>query len=334
MIFDGYLKMYGKDLEENGEQENETFPAGLQKGESLTLKQLDPRQNFTKPPARYTESTLVKELDRLGIGRPSTYAQIITTVMKRKYVEKRENKLNATELGETVNKILIRQFPDIFNVKFTAEMEDELDKIASGDYKYEVVMNDFYGPFTSAMENANKEKDRIKSDLQETIGEKCEQCGSEMVIRWGRNGCFMACSGYLECKNTRLLEEQEEPQQSDIKCDKCGNPMLIKIGRYGKFLACSDYPKCKNTRPIPLGIKCPNSDCGGDIIERRSRRGKVFYGCSNYPKCDFVSWNKPANKACSACGNNYLLEKYTKAKGNFLQCPDCKNIISLEESTV
>ena len=330
MVFDGYLKVYGRDLEENGNEENVAIPAGLEKGQPLDLKKIDPKQNFTKPPARYNESTLVKELDRLNIGRPSTYAQIITTVMKRKYVQKTQNKLFATELGETVNTILIKQFPDIFNVKFTAEMEDELDKIASGDYKYEVVMNDFYQPFTAAMENANKAQEQIKSDLQETTGEKCDLCGKVMVIRWGRNGRFMACSGYPECKNTKPLEDQPEPQMSDEKCEKCGHPMVIKVGRFGKFLACSHYPECKNTKPIPLGIKCPKADCGGDVIERRSKRGKTFYGCSNYPKCDFVSWNRPANKKCDTCGNNYLLEKYSKAKGNFLECPECKNIISLE----
>ena len=333
MKFEGYLKMYGRDLEENGDQEDIRIPVGLAKGENLELLKIDPKQNFTKPLARYTESTLVKELDRLSIGRPSTYAQIITTVIKRKYVEKKQNKLHATELGETVNGILIKQFPDIFNVKFTANMEDELDKIASGDYKYEKVMNDFYTPFTAAMEKANKEKDKIKSDLQESTGEKCDVCGREMVIRWGRNGRFMACSGYPDCKNTRPIDGPVEPQQSDEKCEKCGSPMVIKVGRFGKFLACSDYPTCKSTKPISLGIKCPKSDCNGDVFERRSRRGKIFYGCSNYPKCDFVSWNKPVNKKCDACGNNYLLEKYSKAKGNFLECPECKNNISLQDES-
>jgi DNA topoisomerase-1 len=157
-----------------------------------------------------------------------------------------------------------------------------------------------------------------------------------MVVRWGRNGRFIACSGYPECKNTKPLEEDSQPQESNELCSKCGQPMVYKVGRFGRFLACSDYPKCKNTKAIPLGIKCPRAACGGDIIERRSRRGKVFYGCSNYPKCDFVSWNKPVNLSCAECGSNYLLEKYTKAKGNFLQCAECKNITtrSKEESSV
>jgi DNA topoisomerase-1 len=329
LVFDGYLKLYGQSLE-NGEDSNDDeqalVPAGLEKNENLDLQKVDPKQNFTKPPARYTESTLVKELDKLGIGRPSTYAQIITTIIKRTYVEKKENKLGSTELGETVNTILIDHFPNIFNVKFTADMEGELDCIASKDCDYEKVMNDFYKPFKEAMESVNSKQEAIKSDLQEEAGMTCDVCGKQMVIRWGRNGRFIACSGYPDCKNTKPLEEEELPQTSDEMCSKCGKPMVYKVGRYGRFLACSNYPTCKNTKPIPLGIKCPRKDCGGDVIERRSRRGKTFYGCSNYPNCDFVNWNKPVNNSCPECGNNYLVEKYTKAKGNFLQCPECKMI--------
>ncbi len=334
LVFDGYLKVYGHQLEnseENGENGQEVIPAGLKSNETLDLKEVDPKQNFTKPAARYTESTLVKELDKQGIGRPSTYAQIITTILKRKYVEKKENKLWATDLGETVNKILIKNFPNIFDVKFTAEMENELDSIASGDRGYEKVMNDFYQPFKLAMNSVNSKREEIKSDLQEEAGVTCDLCGKSMVIRWGRNGRFIACSGYPECKNTKPLAEDNVPETSDEICNKCGNPMVYKIGRYGRFLACSDYPNCKNTKPIPLGIKCPRSECDGDVIERKSRKGKTFYGCSRYPKCDFVSWNKPVNTACPECGNNYLEEKYTKAKGNFLQCAECKNIVDISK---
>jgi DNA topoisomerase-1 len=329
LVFDGYLKLYGLSLENgenNGEEESALIPPGLEKDETLELQNIDPKQNFTKPQARYTESTLVKELDKLGIGRPSTYAQIISTIIKRTYVEKKENKLGSTELGETVNTILIEHFPNIFNVKFTAEMEGELDCIASKDCDYEKVMEDFYQPFKKAMESVNSKREEIKSDLQEEAGMTCDVCGKAMVIRWGRNGRFIACSGYPDCKNTKPLEEEALPQTSDEMCSKCGKPMVYKVGRYGRFLACSDYPTCKNTKPIPLGVKCPRKECGGDVIERRSRRGKTFYGCSNYPNCDFVNWNKPVNKSCSECGNNYLVEKYSKAKGNFLQCPECKMI--------
>ena len=271
-------------------------------------------------------------MDKQGIGRPSTYAQIITTIIRRKYVEKNENKLFATELGETINSILIKHFPKIFNVKFTAEMETELDKIATNDDEYESVLNDFYTPFKNAMDNFNSQKDKIKSDLVEKTEEVCEKCGKTMIVRWGRNGKFLACNGYPECKNTKPIEE-DALEIIDEKCEKCGNPMVLKTGRFGRFLACSNYPECKNTKPVPLGVKCPKDDCKGDVIQRKTKKGRTFYGCSNYPKCDFVSWNKPVNENCSNCSNNYLLEKYSKAKGNFLECPECKTIKTLDKTS-
>ena len=335
LVFEGYLKVYGESLEkENGdENDSEIIPAGLKKNESLLLKDLESKQNFTKPPARYMESSLVKELDRLGIGRPSTYAQIIYTILARRYVEKKENKLWATELGETVNKILINNFPDIFNVSFTAEMEDELDKVAAHKLKYEEVMHNFYQPFSASMAKMHTQHEQIKSELQEETGTVCDLCGKPMIIRWGRNGRFMACSGYPECKNTRPVNEEEGPRVSGEVCEKCGNPMVYKVGRFGRFLACSDYPACKNTRAIPLGVKCPKPGCTGDVIQRRSKRGKTFYGCSSYPNCDFVSWDKPVNRACPSCGHAYVVEKYNKAKGNFLLCPECKTSSTVTEST-
>ena len=226
--FEGFLKVYGENLQENaenGENGNTKIPSGLNENDKLNLLKIDPQQNFTKPPARFSESTLVKELDKQGIGRPSTYAQIITTVISRKYVEKNENKLFATELGETVNSILVKHFPKIFNVKFTAEMEMELDKIATHDDEYESVLNDFYSPFKVAMDNFNSQKDKIKSDLVETTEEQCEKCGKTMIARWGRNGKFLACSGYPECKNTKPIEE-DAIEIVDEKCEKCGNPWL------------------------------------------------------------------------------------------------------------
>lgn len=329
--FDGFLKLYNdtNGNGENGSDENAQIPPGLEKDDNLKLLNIEPKQNFTKPPARFTESTLVKELDKLGIGRPSTYAQIITTILNRKYVEKIEKKLHATDLGETVNKILITNFPDIFNVKFTAEMEQELDKVAENEFKYEDIMRNFYTPFQAAMDSANEQKQQIKEDLQESTEEKCEKCGRAMVIKWGRNGKFLACSGFPECKNTKPLTEEEKPQETDEKCEKCGGNMVIKSGRFGRFMACSNYPTCKNTKPIPLGISCPK--CGSDVVARKTKKGRTFYGCSKYPDCDFVSWNKPVNQACPECKNNYLLEKYTQAKGNFLQCPECKITIAEEK---
>ena len=257
------------------------------------------KQNFTKPLPRFTESTLVKELDRLGIGRPSTYAQIISTILQRKYVELKERKLFATELGDTVSKILVNYFPEIFNVSFTARMEEELDKIAQNEISYENVLNDFYSPLEKALDVVKEKKGKIKSELIEESGDICENCGKPMLIRWGKNGRFLACSGFPACKNAKPLNGEENVEESNEKCPKCGKALLIKEGKLGKFLACSKYPDCKYTKPLSLGIECPKDDCGGEIIQRQSKRGKVFYGCSNYPKCDFASWDKPLKqKSC------------------------------------
>ncbi len=324
LSFPGFMKIYREETpEENSATTPQDIPAGLQEGTTCTLKELIPEQNFTKPPARYTESTLVKELDRLGIGRPSTYAQIVSTILQRKYVERKEQKLYATELGEMVNKILVKSFPDIFNVSFTAKMEEKLDQIAQNGATYEKVMSEFYQPLVSDLEKLKNQKQELKALLTEETEEVCDKCGRPMVIRWGRNGRFLACTGYPECKNTKPLEN-EEPQQTDEICEKCGSPMVIKRGRYGAFLACSNYPECKNTRPLTTGVTCPKEGCDGKIVERRSKRGRVFYGCSNYPQCDFVSWDKPVNKQCPQCGNAYMVEKNLKTKGLILRCPACK----------
>ncbi len=326
MKFPGFMSVY---KEENEAKENggkSTIPLNLQEGLSCELLQLTPEQNFTKPPARYTESTLVKELDRLGIGRPSTYAQIVSTILQRQYVERKEQKLFATELGEAVNKILIRGFPDLFNVSFTAKMEEKLDEIAHNGAAYEKVMQEFYEPFAQDLEKVKKQKDTLKSLIIEETEEICEKCGRPMVVRWGRNGKFLACSGYPDCKNTKPLhkEEEEPPQETGEVCELCGAPMVIKRGRYGLFLACSNYPKCKNTKPLSTGVPCPREGCDGHIVERRTKRGRIFYGCSNYPKCDFMSWDKPVDKTCPKCGNSYMVEKNLKSKGHIYRCPNCK----------
>lgn len=328
--FPGFMRLYREEAE-NEAAEKQTIPAGLKQGADCTLLELNPKQNFTKPLPRFSESTLVKELDKLNIGRPSTYAQIVSTILMRKYVYLKERKLYAAELGETVNKILTTNLPDFFNVSFTARMEEELDEIASGRATYEQVMREFYEPFSKALEKVNAKRNEIKADLVEKSDETCDKCGRPMVVRWGRNGRFLACSGFPDCKNTKPLDPEEEPQESDEKCPKCGKPMLIKTGPFGKFLACSDYPACKTTKPLSTGVKCPKEGCGGDIIQRRSKRGKIFYGCSNYPQCNFVSWDKPVNRTCPECGNNYMSEKQTKAKGAFLICPKCRHEIKENE---
>lgn len=325
IIFRGFLQVYEDMKDKDGNDENgndEPVPVNLTVGEKLKLLNLEKHQHFTKPPPRFNESTLVKELDQLDIGRPSTYATIISTLLFRKYVDRVDRKLIPTELGRTVNKLLVAKFPDIFNVKFTALMEEELDLIEEGSKTLKSVMTDFYDPFQKAVRQLDEEKSEIKAALQKQTDEKCPDCGGALVEKWGRNGKFIACSNYPDCRFTRNLEEEDN--STEEKCEKCGSEMIVKVGRFGRFLACSSYPNCKNTRPITLGIKCPKPDCGGDISEKQSRRGKIFYGCSNYPECDFATWYKPIKKTCDQCSNPYMEERQTKAKGSFIRCPACK----------
>lgn len=323
--FRGFLQVY-EDTKEESESDDDSdsgvLPANLRENEPLKLLQLLSKQHFTKPPARYTESSLVKELDNLGIGRPSTYATIISTLLSRKYVEKQKRQLVPSELGKTVNTILIDNFPQVFNVKFTAFMEEELDKVEDGSKVFSQVVNEFYEPFSSAVRDTEKKKEKIKETLQQDTGETCPQCGQPLIVRWGRNGQFMACSGYPDCKFTRPLEKEEV--KTGEACEKCGRDMIVKTGRFGKFIACSGYPDCKNARPFTIGVACPRDGCDGQIAEKKSKRGKVFYGCTNYPKCDFATWNKPVAQACSNCGNPYVEERYAKARGTYLACPVCK----------
>ena len=337
-LFRGFLQVYDDMIEENGgEKEDQDpvskLPENLAAGQKASLTNLLPRQHFTKPPARYTESSLVKELESRGIGRPSTYALIVSTVIDRKYVEHNDRKLYATELGVQVNKLLVEYFPDIFNVQFTARMEEELDTIASGKQRYVKVMKDFYDPFIRDLEKVDQNAREIKKSMQEKTDVACELCGRPMIIKWGRNGRFMACSGYPECKNTKPLAEDQEKHQHlvGIKCDLCGGDMVVKAGRFGTFLGCSNYPTCKNTKPISMGIKCPK--CGhGDLVERKTKKGKrTFYGCTRYPECDFASWDKPVAQACANCGSQYLVAKYSQAKGEYLKCPECGEEFVKEE---
>ncbi len=324
--FRGFLQVFedypenDKDSDNNGEQQ-QIVPKNLRIGELLTLLDLLPRQHFTKPPARYTESSLVKELDNLDIGRPSTYALIISTLLARKYVEKNGRQLFPTELGFTVNDILIQNFPSIFNVKFTALMEDELDKIETREKQFKTVMDDFYQPFSHALEKVDSKKVTIRESLMEETAETCPECGKSLIIRWGRNGKFIGCSGYPECRYTRPLE-QDKTETNEI-CEKCGKPMVVRQGRFGRFLACSGYPACKNIKPYAIGVPCPKENCSGAIVERRTRNGKTFYGCSNYPNCDFASWNLPVAIVCQNCKSPYMEQRYTEKQGKFLYCPKC-----------
>jgi DNA topoisomerase-1 len=325
--FRGFMQVYSLSVEK---EEKKNIPEHIRKGEPVQLLELDHQQHFTKPPARYTESSLVKELDSQGIGRPSTYALIISTLLDRKYVEREARSLKATELGMTVSGILIQQFPDIFNVGFTARMEEELDQIESGEKNKKQVLEDFYNPFQEAMDRAMSKKEEIKESLQTGIEEKCPKCGKDLISKWGRNGRFVACSGYPDCKYTQPLDEPGV--ETDEMCEKCGARMVVKTGRFGRFLACSNYPECKFTKPLSTGVDCPQEGCPGHLVERRSRRGKVFYGCSNYPSCKFAIWYKPVSKTCARCGNPYMEERATKAKGAFYQCPQCKATEAIRET--
>ncbi len=315
--FDGFMALYTEGKDEIEEENGLTLPA-LKEGEILNLLDLQPKQHFTQPPPRYTEATLVKALEEKSIGRPSTYAAILYTIQYRKYVQKTDGKFSPTELGLVVNDYLVERFPKLIDISFTARMEDELDRIEDGKMKWIKVINDFYSPFKSDLAEAVKTVGKVKpKDIPtETI---CEKCGLPMVIRWGRHGRFLACSGFPKCKNAKPLSDSTEQkaqtteqitQQTEEKCDKCGSPMVIKSGRYGKFLACSRYPECKNTKPRSTGIKCPKD--GGDIVERRSKKGKLFWSCSNFPKCKFASWYIPIPKKCPKCGADFLFEKHSK----------------------
>ncbi len=335
-IFRGFLQVYDDMVDETEKAADEDpvskLPPGVLSGQEATLTNILPNQHFTKPPGRFTESNLVRELEALGIGRPSTYALIVDTIQARKYVEQRERRLYPTELGKAVNKILVEHFPHIFTVGFTARMEEELDTIASGRQSYGQVMEDFYRPFIRDVEGVDKKSAAIKKSLQESTNELCELCGKPMIIKWGRNGRFMACSGYPACKNTRPLPEEQEQTKHvvGIKCELCGGEMVVKGGRFGAFLGCSNYPACKNTKPISIGVKCPKCK-DGDVIERKTKRKRVFYGCSRYPDCDFAAWDKPVARTCDTCGNGYMVQKYNQTRGEYLVCPSCKAEVSPDE---
>jgi DNA topoisomerase-1 len=306
--FPGFTALYTEGMDEGSEEGEKLLPK-ISKGEVLTLKGLEPAQHFTQPPPRYSEASLVKALEEKGIGRPSTYAAILSTIVDRKYVQKTDKMFTPTELGIIVNDYLVESFPELLDVGFTAKMEDELDLVESGKFQWVKAVKDFYGPFNKSLTEAQQVQGKIKPEDIPTE-EKCDKCGSDMVIRWGRHGRFMACSAYPECKNTRPLDGEkprEEDKPSDQVCDKCGSPMVYKSGRFGRFLACSKYPECKSTKPIPTGVKCPED--GGDIIERRSKRGRSFWSCSNYPKCKFAIWNRPLQEKCPKCEAEFLLIK-------------------------
>jgi len=376
--FKGFLEVYeeGKDQKDEDDEELKHRLPAVAEGEELRFKAILPEQHFTEPPPRFNEATLVKELEADGVGRPSTYASILSTIQEREYVKKEGGKFIPTELGMVVTDLLLESFEDLFDVKYTARMEEELDEIEDGKIDWRDAMADFYKRFEKDLEHAERHMTDIKR-MEEPTGENCEKCGKPLVIKWGRFGKFIACSGYPECSNTREiapdpaasegLTEQDaeeycencgrpmvlkkgrfgqfyacsgypdckttkriggEQKKSDValdeKCPQCGNNLVMKYGRFGEFTACSNYPKCKFVKQKTIGVPCPNCS-EGEVVERRSKRGKTFYGCSRYPDCDFVAWGKPLAEKCPECGSSYLIEKWLKA-GPVAQCPngECK----------
>jgi DNA topoisomerase-1 len=378
--FDGFLKVYeeGKDQKDEEDDDLKHKLPAVSEGEVLRFKEILPEQHFTEPPPRYNEATLVKKLEADGVGRPSTYASILSTIQDREYVSKEGGKFVPTELGMVVTDLLLENFNDLFDVKYTARMEEELDEIEDGKVEWRTALAEFYQRFQKDLQHAERHMTDIKR-MEKPTDLVCEKCGKPMVIKWGKHGSFIACTGYPECTNTRELTvdlpdvdkaadlgEQDETeycencgrpmvlkkgrfgqffacsgypdckttkqiggeQRKDVpleeKCPQCDSNLVQKFGRYGEFIACSNYPKCKYVKQKTIGVPCPNCS-EGQIVERRSKRGKTFYGCNRYPECDFVAWGKPIPEKCPECGSSYLIEKYLKA-GPVAQCPnpECK----------
>ena len=318
MKFKGFTAVYVESREEEeaaGDDDAESNLPALEEGETLTLHGLDPRQHFTQPPPRFTEASLIKVLEELGIGRPSTYASILSTIINdRGYVHRERRTLIPTELGMTVTDRLKPFFPEIMDVEFTAQMEDSLDKVEEGEKNWVDTIRAFYVPFKIDLARAKKNMANEKKG--EEIGEACPECTQPLIERRGRFGKFIACSAYPECKYKRNLpgSERAEDQPTDDICPTCGKPMVIKHGRFGKFIACSGYPECKTTKPVTLGIACPQPACAGQLVERRSKKGRVFYGCSAYPACNFVVWQRPIPEPCPKCGAAFTTERLGKGR--------------------
>jgi DNA topoisomerase-1 len=334
VLFNGYHAVFqeGHEAEEGRTLDDLKPVPPLEKGDEAKVRSITPSQHFTEPPPRYSEASLVKELEKRGIGRPSTYSAIISTLRTRDYVTLKDRRFQPTELGETVTRVLISRFPDIFNVAFTSEMETELDKVEEGELGWVQVLKNFYGPFAKALESVDTAAMiREAHDVGDLENTPCPECGGKLTVKSGRFGPFIACSNYPECKYTKPLKRERAPDRpTDEICQVCGAPMVIKTGRYGEFLACTRYPECKHTRPIPLGVKCPK--CGqGDLVERRTRRGRSFFGCNRYPECDFSTWYRPMPVACPSCGFVGAERRSTKARGEFRKCLKCATEFAAEE---
>ncbi len=326
--FQGFLALY-REAREEGEHkalEDEQALPVVVVGEKVPCKGVTPSQHFTEPPPRFSEASLVKELERLGIGRPSTYASIISVLADRRYVELLQRRFFPTELGESVEKVMVNQFPDVFNVDFTSEMEEELDKIEDGGLAWQKVLKDFYSPFAARLNKVDAGALIAEAyDLSAIDTLRCPEDGGKLEPRGGFFGPFLACEHHPKtCKYTRPIKgEKAKPVMTEHKCHICGEPMVIRQGRSGQFLGCSTFPKCRGTRSMPTGVFCPKD--GGELVERRSKkRGTAFYACSN-EECDFVAWNKPVSEKCPECGYLGAEMKFTKTRGDFRKCLKCGN---------
>ncbi len=334
--FPGFMALYmsvDEELASQSEKEKPKLPP-LSKGTVLKLERLDPKQHFTMPPPRFSEASLVKELEENGIGRPSTYAAILSTIRGKGYVELVRGYFRPSELGFIVNDLLVENFPDIFDVEFTAKMEESLDRVETRKIRYEQVLSRFYRAFKKHLDRASKQMLSVKG-VGIPTGLECPQCAKPLHIKVGKNGHFLACSAYPQCTYSSDYTRDEkgqvhpvapvEEEATDRVCEKCGRPMVVKRGRYGDFLACSGYPECKNSQSLTsngnkIGIQCPEENCDGDIVERKSRRGKIFYGCSRFPECKFATWDKPVDRQCPVCGARFMVEKTTKKSGTIVTC--------------
>lgn len=336
--FPGFLALYrsaDEEMEDEIETKKEPLPE-LFKDMVLNLIKLEPKQHFTMPPPRFSEASLVKELEENGIGRPSTYATILTTIRDKGYVDLVKGYFIPSELGVIVNDLLIRSFPDLFDVAFTAKMEDDLDRVEAAEVDSLEILSHFYSPFQKELDAARENMLSLKS-IGVATDLTCPVCGQRLHIKVGKNGHFLACSAYPACTYSSNYIRDEKgnlvpvgtssEEVSDERCEKCGKPMVKKQGKYGSFLACSGYPACKNTRSlnsnhteVHTGIQCPEKDCNGLLLQKTSKRGKIFYGCNRYPACHFATWDKPVPKDCPKCGAKFLLEKTTKTGGIHHYC--------------
>ena len=337
--FKGFMILYSQD-NNSKEKEIQALP-DAKIGTILKTEQIIPKQHFTKPPPRFSEATLVKELEKNGIGRPSTYASILSVIRDKGYVDLIKRYFIPSELGFIVNDLLVSSFPNVLNISFTAQMETNLDDVESGRLEEVQLLTQFYASFKKYLDAASEQMISVKGVGVDT-DLSCPSCGKQLNIKIGRNGHFLACTGYPDCSFTSNYLRDEKGKISIVEkiidntkvkdCVKCGKPMVQKEGRFGPFLACTGYPDCKHTESVngehsqkDIGVKCPEADCSGTIVEKKSRRGKVFFGCSKYPKCTFASWDKPVEKSCPDCNSPFLVEKETKKEGKFLKCPnkDC-----------